>query len=180
MEARGVDERVRRSTCFYSPLVLPQAHRHCMTSSNFPADSPQKQNVLPSGTSFILSTCAAISFPHFQHSCSAFMCWDEASKDILGDAVSLKVEDMLEVLMGSHERWGFWLGTVNCNCIQLSLKQEVSALFLLASLWVEYLPVWVCRTRDNQSLPGFEPGKIHGRTSWFSLPILIYSISVVR
>lgn len=35
MEMRGVDERMRRRTSFYTALALPQAHRHCMTAVIF-------------------------------------------------------------------------------------------------------------------------------------------------
>ena len=80
MEARGVDERVRRA-CFYSAPASPQVHSHLAVvtvgsngdegssgdeGSNFPTDSPPEQNILPNGRGCVLvSVNAAITFPHF-------------------------------------------------------------------------------------------------------------------
>lgn len=76
MEVRRVDERVRRRTCFYTALALPQAYRHCMTAVIFQQTHLKNKifYVVLQVVFWFLSTCAVISFPHFQHSCSAFMC----------------------------------------------------------------------------------------------------------
>ena len=66
VEARGVDERVRRRTHFYTAPAPPRAHSHCTRSVIFQQTSPPQQNILPNGTGCVLvSVNAVVSFPHF-------------------------------------------------------------------------------------------------------------------
>ena len=60
-----MDYREEKGLLLYSSCTAPGAQSF-HAGSNFPIDSPPKQNVLPNGTGCVLVTVStAVSFPHF-------------------------------------------------------------------------------------------------------------------